>query len=326
MLTATWNDRQLSRLMLGTVQFGLPYGVANRTGQPTYLDILKIVTVAVEGGVNCFDTAAAYGTSEEVLGNVTRELGIADQVTIVTKIRPLNPTELSDAKLAAIAIAQSVADSRRRLQQDSLPVVLFHRETDAIHAHVLRELQTKGWVQQIGVSCDNLPGPAAAFAAAGDFSALQIPGNILDRRHQQSGIFKQAAALRVAVFVRSVYLQGLLLMPENEIPRGLRDVIPVRQQLADLADQAGMDLTELALRFLLSEEGVTCVLTGVETVEQIQRNLAIFARGPLPHDLLTAIYSTKVELSEEVLTPSLWNTHARNTSSGTHEVTSQTSK
>jgi aryl-alcohol dehydrogenase-like predicted oxidoreductase len=310
MITSTWKDRELSRLMLGTVQFGMPYGVANRTGQPTYRDVLNIVATAVEGGVNCFDTAAAYGTSEEVLGRVITELEIADQVTIVTKIRPLNPTELSDAKLASQAIEQSVADSRQRLQRDCLPMVLFHREADAVHRDVLHELQARGWVRQIGVSCDNRPGPASEFAAAGDISALQIPGNILDRRHQQSGIFQRASSLGVAVFIRSVYLQGLLFIPEKDVPLGLRDVLPVRRQLALLADQAGMDLAELALRYLLSQEGVTCVLTGVETVQQIQENLEMFGRGPLPHDLLIAINAVKFELSEMVLTPGLWNLSA----------------
>ena len=81
MLTSTWNNEQLSRLMLGTVQFGMPYGVANRTGQPSYPDVVAILAAAVEGGVNCFDTAAAYGTSEDVLGRALRELGIADRVT-----------------------------------------------------------------------------------------------------------------------------------------------------------------------------------------------------------------------------------------------------
>ena len=68
MQTSAWKDCQLSRLMLGTVQFGMPYGVANRMGQPDYGDVLAMVAAAIEGGVNCFDTAAAYGSSEEVLG------------------------------------------------------------------------------------------------------------------------------------------------------------------------------------------------------------------------------------------------------------------
>ena len=306
MITSTWNDYRLSRLMLGTVQFGLPYGVANRTGQPEYRDVLAIVAAAVEGGVNCFDTAAAYGTSEEVLGRALHELGIADQVVIVTKVRPLSPAELFDASLASHAIEQSVAESRRRLRLDCLPVVLFHREVDAVHRNVLDELQSKGWLRHVGVSCDNRPGPAAEFVTAGNMSALQIPGNILDQRHQHSGSFRDAASRGVAVFLRSVYLQGLLVMPEHDIPPGLRDIIPVRRKLEPIAGEAGLSLAELALRYMLSQDGLTCVITGVETVAQVRDNLTLFDRGPLPDDLLNAITDATPELPETLLTPSLW--------------------
>ena len=306
MIAATWNDYRLSRLMLGTVQFGMPYGVANRTGQPTYDEVLAMVAAAVEGGVNCFDTAAAYGTSEEVLGRALHELGIADQVVVVTKVRPLTAAELADSVLASRAIEQSVADSRQRLQLDCLPVVLFHREADATHGDVLARLQAKGWLRYAGVSCDNRPGPATTFVAAGNMSALQLPANVLDRRHQRSGVFQEAASRGVAVFVRSVYLQGLLLMPEDDIPPALCGIIPVRRHLAAIARAAGMHLAELAVRFMLAQEGVTCVLAGVETVAQVRENLAIVARGPLPDDMLRAIDLATPELSETLVTPALW--------------------
>lgn len=307
MNTANWNNRKLSRLMLGTVQFGMPYGVANRTGQPSYRDVRDIVAAAIEGGVNCFDTAAAYGTSEEVLGKVIRELNVADHVTVVTKIRPLTTEEQSTPPLAAMAIEQSIAESRRRLQLNTLPIVLFHRETDAQHREILHELRTRGWLEHVGVSCDNRPGPAAAFAAAGDLTALQIPGNVIDRRHQQGGSLKAAAQQGVAVFIRSVYLQGLLLMAEKDVPEKLQAVIPVRRQLESVANEAGMELGELAVRYILSQPEVTCVLTGVETLDQIQKNLTIFDHGPLPDDLRQRIDEISIDLPESVLTPGQWN-------------------
>jgi aryl-alcohol dehydrogenase-like predicted oxidoreductase len=231
---------------------------------------------------------------------------MADQVVVVTKVRPLTSAERAEPGLASRAIEQSVAQSRQRLRLDCLPVVLFHREADAVHTGVLAELRARGWLRRIGVSCDNRPGGASALVAAGDVSALQLPANVLDRRHWRSGVFQQAAARGVAVFVRSVYLQGLLLMPEDEIPPGLSDIIPARRRLASLANAAGMHLAELALRFMLAQADVTSVLTGVETLPQLRENLAIVARGPLPDDLLEAIDRETPELPETLLTPSLW--------------------
>jgi len=306
MQTRVWNEYHLSRLMLGTVQFGLPYGVANRTGPPDYAEVRAIMSAAIDGGVNCFDTAAAYGGSEEVLGRALQELGVADRVVVVTKVRPLTPGELADATLAARAVQESVAESRRRLRLDCLPVVLFHREADAVYLPVLERVKAKGWLRHTGVSCDCRPGPAAKFVADGIASALQLPGNVLDRRHQRSGVFREAAARGVAVFIRSVYLQGLLVMPEEAIPPALREVVPVRRRLATIASAAGLTLAELAVRYMLAQDGITSVLTGVETVAQIRENITLFNRGPLTPDLLAAIDSAVSDLPENLLTPAVW--------------------
>ncbi len=306
MQTRPFADYELSRLMLGTVQFGLPYGVANRTGQPGYAQVLAILAAAIEGGVNCFDTAAAYGSSEDVLGRALQELGVASQVVVVTKVRALTPEEVESRPLALKAIEQSVESSRRRLGLDCLPMVLFHREADARYLDVLEDLKDRGWLRHAGVSCDNRPGPAVEFARSGHAAALQIPANVLDYRHQSSGVFREAAAGGVAVFVRSVYLQGLLVMPEDAIPPALRDVIPVRRRLAAIASDAGMSLAELALRVMLSRAGITCLLTGVDTVGQLRENIALFNRGPLPADMIAAVDAAVPVLPEVILTPSLW--------------------
>lgn len=306
MQTEPFAGYPISRLMLGTVQFGLPYGVANRTGQPAYREVRAILAAALDGGVTCFDTAAAYGAGEEVLGAALRDLGIADRVAVVTKVRPLTPDERADAALAARVIEASVAESRRRLQLDSLAAVLFHREEDADYLDVLARLRERGWLRVAGVSCDNCPGPAARFAAQAGVGALQLPANILDRRHLQAGSFAAAAKHGVAVFVRSIYLQGLLLMPEADIPPALRAVIAARRALAAIADEAGITLAELALRYLLGVPGVTSLLTGVETVLQLRENLALFRRGPLDAALMAAIEAAAPDLPETVLTPSCW--------------------
>ena len=296
----------VSRLILGTAQFGLSYGVANRTGQPDYATVRAIVAAALDGGVNAFDTAAGYGTSEEVLGRVLHDLGVADRVVVVTKIRPLTSAEIADPSAAAQAIAESVEISRQRLRLDCLAAVMFHREADAIHLPILEALKAKGWLRHAGVSCDNLPGPAADFAAIPAVDALQLPANILDRRHLRAGSIAAAATHGVAVFVRGAYLQGLLLMPENEIPHALQAVVPVRRALAAIAGAAEMSMAELALRYLLGQPGITSVLTGVETRAQIRENLALLNRGPLAADIMAAIDAAVPDLPETILTPSLW--------------------
>ncbi|MCC7355482.1 MAG: aldo/keto reductase, partial [Anaerolineae bacterium] len=151
MQTRQFADLTLSRLMLGTVQFGLNYGIANKSGQPSYREARAILACAYEGGVNCLDTAAGYGTSEEVLGQALVELGIADKMVVVTKIG-LIADNLEPDTIDAI-VEESVTRSLKRLRLEVLPICLFHIETNFCYAESLLKLKERGLVRHVGSSC-----------------------------------------------------------------------------------------------------------------------------------------------------------------------------
>jgi aryl-alcohol dehydrogenase-like predicted oxidoreductase len=296
----------LSRLMLGTVQLGLPYGIANRAGQPSYQVARDIVACAYEGGVNCLDTAAAYGASEEVLGRALADLGIADRMIVVTKVPHM--AQGLDASTATAIVEESVSQSLRRLRLERLPICLFHTEENFTYVDSLLELRERGLIQHIGSSVMT-PARTAAIIDSGLPEALQIPTSVLDRRfsHPDGGIIARAAERGVAVFVRSIYLQGLLLMPEPEIMQELSDVLPARRRLEAVGAEAGMSLSELAVRYVLSLDGVTCAVVGIETVEQMRENLVMFAKGPLDTGLRQAVETRAVELPDHILMPNQWS-------------------
>ncbi len=294
--------------MLGTAQLGMAYGVANTTGRPAFRQAVHLIAAATESGINCFDTAAAYGDSEIVLGRALSELKLAESAVVVTKVRALNDEELADPRRAASAIEQSVDRSRQRLGLDCLPIVLFHREADAAHIDAFNALKHRGWLRYAGVSCDHQPETAHRLLATDGVAAVQLPGSVLDRRHRQGGVLQAAAARGTPVFIRSVYLQGLLLMPEESIPEPLLAVVPVRRSLAALATAAGIPLAELAVRYILAQDGVACVVVGAETAEQIRENADMVERGPLDVDLLEAVDATVVDLPNAIITPRLWTT------------------
>jgi aryl-alcohol dehydrogenase-like predicted oxidoreductase len=297
----------MSRLTLGTVQFGVPYGVANKVGQPSYQDVLKIVALALENRVNTFDTAAAYGTSEEVLGRALAELGALQSSYVVTKVPSLDGEQRSDPVRAGKVVAAAVEGSCRRLGLERIPLVLFHSEADSVALDALLEQVDRGLVGSVGVSCGNNPAMALRLVELPEISALQIPCSILDPRFPDSGLLARAAAKGVKLFVRSVYLQGLLVMPEESIPSKLRAAIPVRHGLENLAVSHGMSLAELALRYVLSLDGVASVITGVETRQQLLENIALFSKGPLPAKLVESALAIVPDLPEFLLTPAMWD-------------------
>ena len=301
----TWRGHRLSRVTLGTVQFGMPYGIANRDGQPSYQQTLRILQSAWESGVTCFDTAAAYGESETILGRAFDELKLSDDVFVVTKV-----PAIKDPAVAPSEIEKIVEQSRRRLQMTCLPLVMFHREEDAVYLGELESLRQRGWIERIGVSCGNLPDQARRLAAIGEgqasAEALQVPANVLDRRHLESGMLEMAVGHDVAVFVRSVFLQGLLLMPTEQIRDDLTEVLKPRRRLQALAGEAGLTLHELALRFMLSLPSVTSVVLGVDRLEQLQANLEVVQKGPLDAELTESLLQANWGVSERTITPHMW--------------------
>lgn len=303
MKNSVFHEYNLSQFMLGTVQFGTPYGIANKTGRPSYQAVLKILECAAAGGVNCLDTAPAYGDSEKIIGRAIRELGLADKMTVVTKAPHLDdnlkPTE------ADRIIRRGVETSLKNLQLDLLPICLFHKESNAVYAESLLRMKEEGLVKHIGISV-NSPGWALKAVRAGHFEAIQLPTSILDHRYLKIGVFREARRNGMALFVRSVYLQGLLFLPEDEMPAELLPVIDVRRRLETLAEKANMNLVELAARFVMSLEGTSCLVMGLETMAQLQANLDLFAQGPLSSDLLRDVFEAVPQLPESVLVPSLW--------------------
>ena len=300
-------DLGFSRLAVGTVQFGLPYGVANRTGQPSFKQVCEILACAIENGVTTLDTAAAYGESESVLGRALREIGALDRVTIVSKIRHLKTMEQEQTpENEERWIRDSVVSSLERLGIGSLPVCLFHDTVDIARMDVLLALKREGLVQHAGVSVVR-PSQMAMVLSTPGVEAIQVPMNMLDQRIKRSGDLAKAAGRGMVVFVRSVYLQGLLVMPLDEIKPVLQQVVPVRQALQEIAAGAGLTMPEMALRYGLSLPGVSSVLTGVETVAQMETNARIAADGPLPHQIIQAIDGAVPDLSDTIiLSPWMW--------------------
>jgi len=290
--------------MLGTVQFGLTYGIANKIGQPSYRAVCDILACAAEGGANCLDTASAYGTSEETLGRALAELKLADRMLIVTKVAAIPDESWSHAAIES-HIEKSVRTSLQRLRLEVLPVCLFHREENWRYVNILLKLKERGLIRHVGCSVMT-PAATRSIIESGQAEAIQLPVNLLDQRWRQAGIFEAAVRAHVPLFARSVYLKGLLLLPEAEIPAVLAEAIPVRRRLQALAQSSGISFPELAVRYVIGLEGITCTLVGVDSVEQMRENLDLFSKDRLPPEVTREINGIVPILPDIILKPNLW--------------------
>jgi aryl-alcohol dehydrogenase-like predicted oxidoreductase len=294
-----------SRLTLGTVQFGLRYGIANETGQVSRDEVRAILALAHENGMNGLDTAAIYGDSETVLGWAMGELGLRDFFQVVTKVPPI-PPEIADSEARVNAfVVESVVTSLKRLGADRLSVCLFHREEDLRFAPALLRLRERGLVGRIGWSVMTVAA-TNAILRAGVAEAIQLPLSLLDRRFLRAGILSSRHDQGILWFARSIYLQGLLLMGEEKIPDYLTPVIAPRRRLEAIASEGGLSLQELAMRYALSLPGITSLVVGVDSPAQLAQNLATLQRGPLSRDIVNAVHAAVPDLPDAILLPSNW--------------------
>ncbi len=139
-----------SKLMLGTVQFGLNYGIANTAGKPSYETARDIIQAAYESGVNCLDTAAGYGDSEVVLGRALAELKLKDKMHVISKVPGISQQNISERD-AERFIVESVENSLARLGIQRLAACLFHVEQDIRHIGILQRLEKKGLIGGAGI-------------------------------------------------------------------------------------------------------------------------------------------------------------------------------
>lgn len=286
------------KLALGSAQFGLYYGVANRSGKTSVAEVAKILQVAFDHGVDTIDTAVAYGDSERVLGTV----GI-NHFKVVTKLPPC------DVGPSAVAnwVYKLLEESLTRLKIDSLYGLLLHRPQDLTSrqgkelADVLLELRSAGWVRKIGVSIYD-PSELEPADEALPLDMVQAPANVVDRRLERSGWLSRLNAKSVEIHIRSAFLQGLLLIPRKAIP-------PRFDSWSWLWDEWHRRLKELnvspasaCLSYSLSLPYTSRVVVGVESAEQLRELLAC-ETFELSHSEWSFMNHEDLELIE----PSRWH-------------------
>lgn len=190
---------------LGTAQLGMPYGVANKLGKPDIKQAFNLLDKAVALGIRSFDTATAYGNSEEILGDYFyQNQGIEHE--IITKIKPLILDSQTPEDVAIQEVNESVQVSLERLKIESIPVLLFHRYDNLIWENccLLDYLNKLSYIKKIGVSVYT---PEQAVTAIGldGISAIQLPTNLLDMRFIKARVF-DLAEKRTSEYISGAFI------------------------------------------------------------------------------------------------------------------------
>jgi aryl-alcohol dehydrogenase-like predicted oxidoreductase len=289
-----------SRLTLGAAQLGFAYGVANAQGQPAAPVAMAILDAAWTGGVRCIDTAPAYGDSEERVG-AWRALHPAQNIRVATKIPPTDPC-------GAHAVETMLEKSRASLRTSRLDLVLAHRGRDLLDPRVLtvlRRQRDKGLIGAFGGSVYETE-LAMQLLEIEDLAALQVPVSITDRRFIEAGVTGAASSRGVAVFARSIFLQGTLVMAPDALPANLSALGPAIRRARLQARDAGRALEELLLVWARDQHGIASLVVGAENPMQIAQ-IAQALSAPRLSEALAADLSRAFDgLPRSLLDPRNW--------------------
>jgi aryl-alcohol dehydrogenase-like predicted oxidoreductase len=301
-----------AELVLGSVQLGLAYGAANRTGKPSRGAACRLVSRAVDAGITKFDTARAYGDAEERLGEALRT---RKAVRTITKLSPL--TELApDASRhdARAAVDASIDASLYALRKSHIDCLLLHRAEHmtafdgAIWERLIERLED-GTVLALGVSVQSVKEAVAALDCP-DVRHMQLPFNLLDWRWAEAGVIDRIRSRsHITIHARSVFLQGVLAADDPGIWPSIEgvDAYAMAELLADIATEYNREsVADLCLAYARGQDWIDGVVVGMETESQLDENLRLFVRAPLSLQDCAAIAHRIPRLSERLLNPAQW--------------------
>tara|TARA_B110000114_G_C15032556_1_gene373595 strand:+ start:224 stop:1084 length:861 start_codon:yes stop_codon:yes gene_type:complete len=248
----------LNKIVIGTVQFGLDYGISNKNGKTPIEEIKKILIKAKKSNIKMLDTAFAYGESENVLGEIND-----CEFDLITKYSGNSP------------ILEEFEESLKRLSRKNLYGYLFHSfETYLSNKATLDDmihLKKNNKIKKIGFSLYKKEELQYIFDNKLEVDLIQIPMNIFNQDFL--GILAEAKSKGIEVHVRSVFSQGLIFFHKEEIPNFFE---PIKNKIFNFQEKAkelNISLVQLATYFLLQNNNIDKLVIGVNNCIQLEENI-----------------------------------------------------
>lgn len=283
----------VNKLVLGTVQFGLNYGINNQSGQVLQTEVGAILNLARKIGIRTLDTSAAYGNSEEVLGNYFTNL--EQDFKIISKYPQ-----------SADSVETTFSKSLNHLHLEKIYGYLVHHfDFYLSHPQIWEEIEVlkeKGLIERIGFSLYTTSQLQYLMEHKVEFDILQFPYNLLDKQFEPYlSSLKQAG---VEIHTRSAFLQGLFFKDMHMLENKL---FPLKKHLEILHGYCEINdiaMEQLALCYVASNSNIDGILIGVDNCQQFQANVDALQKGIRQEDI---DFISSINVSEtELLNPVNW--------------------
>ena len=276
----------MSKLALGTVQFGTDYGI-NSGIKVDPNEVTNIINCARNNDISLLDTAQLYGSSEKVLGDVNTQ-----DFDIVTKSRGFDQEAITEKE--AMFVINDLHKSLKLLKQKSLYAFLVHHGEDLLKPggemifNQLQTLKKQGLVNKIGISA-YIDNQLIEIIDRFDIDIIQLPMNILDSRLINNGLLNKIYAKGIEIHTRSVFLQGLLLMDLDKRPKYFERWSSLWKFWNEWLADNKLSPLEASIRYMISKPEISRVLVGVDNKDQLQSiiNAVDGNLPPIPKELST---------------------------------------
>ena len=286
-----------SKLILGTVQFGIDYGVNNTTGKLGGNQVLDLFKIAYDHGIRVLDTAEVYGNAHQIIGDFHKK-NDSSKFKIITKF----PHSIKHN-----SIKNKVLEYIEQLAVNSIEVLMFHSfesfKTNYKAIVTLEELKSKGHIKNIGVSVytnDHLK----QLLNEDLITVIQLPFNMLDNFNVRGDLLDQLKKKGKSIHTRSAFLQGLFFKNTNDKTPIVQKLKTELEILDQIIIESNCSIEELALSYCLHQKNIDNVIIGVDSIFQLNANIKASSYS-IGHDVIKGINNIKVK-DLDLLNPSLW--------------------
>ncbi len=287
-----------NKLILGTVQFGLKYGINNTIGKLKKDEVLSLMKVAYNSGIRILDTAEAYGNAHQLIGDFHNKNDNL-KFKIITKF---------PHKIKLSLIGTKIIEYLDLLHVKTLDVIMFHSfesfQSNYKALNSLNELKSNGLINNVGVSVYT-NAQLESLLNEDLITVVQLPFNLLDNSNVRGDLINRLKEKGKIIHTRSAFLQGLFF-------KKITDKNPIVQELKtelELLNQISVGLNcsmeELALSYCIKQKNIDNVIIGVDSISQLNANIKA-ASYEVNEEALKCINNIDVE-NLELLNPSLWN-------------------
>jgi aryl-alcohol dehydrogenase-like predicted oxidoreductase len=287
----------MSKIILGTVQMGLDYGVNNNKGKISLEESHQILLKAYISGTTILDTAEAYGNVHKLIGNFHKK-NPRHKFNIVTKV---------PHSIEANSIEIKVKEYLEDLGVNSIEILMFHSfdsfKSNQGAVYKLLELKSKGLINHIGVSVYTNE-QLEYLVDNDDITVVQLPFNLLDNYSVRGDLLEELKLKGKIIHSRSAFLQGLFFKKssdENKIVQKLQSEL---ETLNQLIIQSNCTMEELALSYCLFQKNIDNVIIGVDSLDHLNSNIKASSYN-IDDNTIMKINSIKIK-DLDLLNPSLW--------------------